>query len=408
MISINDKRVFPNQIIIIELLKYDKITHFLYNLVGRNLLNLVDILIYQSIYENSTKSPLSYHNLNDTFFLKWLNRRRKMPWINVVRAVAALVVVMVHSAAPYLYVDFGVKWWTGNIFDSLSRIGVPLFFMITGAVFLHKDEPQMIFYKKRASRILFPLLFWSLIYYLYVNLYVNDGIFDIVIFIQKLFSNDIHYHLWNLYAFILIYLMVPILRKVVKHIPVNYILFYAIVSGLIPTVSKWLVVYDIKLAIFSNPFSSALAYVLLGYAITHKGLYIKHIKLYGVLAVLTIIIGTYLFTDYNGSFHGIFYDRFGIAVMIYATTIFMVIKSNATRLEHFGKSKLIKTLNNCSFGIYLIHPLFLSIYRKEIPKEFFEWSYGIPALFTLYFITLISSFLAILVLKKVPILKRAA
>lgn len=327
-----------------------------------------------------------------------------MPWINVVRALAGIVVVMVHSAAPYLYVDIGVKWWTGNIFDSISRIGVPLFFMITGAVFLHKDEPQMTFFKKRASRILFPLLFWSLVYYLYVN----DGMFNLVTFIQKLFSNDIYYHLWNLYAFILIYLMVPILRKVVNYIPVNYIIFYAIVSGLIPTLSRWLQVYEINLPIFSNPFSSAITYVMLGYAIAHKGLYIKYIKLYGGLAILTIIMGTYIFTDYKGSFHGIFYDRFGIAVMVYAVMVFMLIKHNEARLEKLGDSVLVKTLNKYSFGIYLVHPLFLLIFRERIPKEFFDWNYGIPALFTLYFITYLASLISIAFLKKIPILKKAA
>ena len=49
---------------------------------------------------------------------------------------------------------------------------------------LYKDEPQMAFYKKRASKILSPLFFWSLIYYLYVH----DRMFNLIVFIQNYYQ----------------------------------------------------------------------------------------------------------------------------------------------------------------------------------------------------------------------------
>ncbi|MGH8822038.1 MAG: acyltransferase family protein, partial [Rhodoferax sp.] len=56
------------------------------------------------------------------------------------------------------------KWWAGNVYDSLTRSSVPLFFMVSGATLLPKQEPIRAFFAKRFIRIVPPLLFWSIFY----------------------------------------------------------------------------------------------------------------------------------------------------------------------------------------------------------------------------------------------------
>ena len=57
---------------------------------------------------------------------------------DLLRILAAFSVVMLHSAAQYWYdlpID-GRAWKTVNAYDACFRFGVPIFVMISGAIFL--------------------------------------------------------------------------------------------------------------------------------------------------------------------------------------------------------------------------------------------------------------------------------
>jgi surface polysaccharide O-acyltransferase-like enzyme len=54
--------------------------------------------------------------------------------LDLLRAIACLSVVMIHVSAEYVVRgSAGADFWLGNLLDSLSRAGVPLFVMISGA-----------------------------------------------------------------------------------------------------------------------------------------------------------------------------------------------------------------------------------------------------------------------------------
>mgnify|MGYP002518752370 CR=1 FL=1 len=61
--------------------------------------------------------------------------------LDCVRIVAVLAIVMIHLSASYL--NYGVSspmFLWGNIFDGLSRVGVPLFVMVSGALMLDEKK----------------------------------------------------------------------------------------------------------------------------------------------------------------------------------------------------------------------------------------------------------------------------
>lgn len=97
-----------------------------------------------------------------------------MVWINNAKIVAMFAVVIVHVAATFvLNSPIGSSnWWVGNLYESAARWSVPVFVMLSGALLLHpnKQESLSVFYKKRLSRILVPLIFWSLFYLLWASL----------------------------------------------------------------------------------------------------------------------------------------------------------------------------------------------------------------------------------------------
>ena len=65
---------------------------------------------------------------------------RKIFYIDLLRAVACLCVVMLHVSAAYVFKGVGSRdFWVGNLVDSASRAGVPLFVMISGALMLDEN-----------------------------------------------------------------------------------------------------------------------------------------------------------------------------------------------------------------------------------------------------------------------------
>ena len=62
--------------------------------------------------------------------------------LDILRIFAMMSVVMVHCAAEFLgHYDAGTaEFFWGNIFDSISRAGVPIFLMISGAFFLNENK----------------------------------------------------------------------------------------------------------------------------------------------------------------------------------------------------------------------------------------------------------------------------
>lgn len=93
----------------------------------------------------------------------------RMVWLDVIRLVAMVMVIGVHCIDPfYISPTLGsipeYKYWA-SVYGSFLRPSVPLFVMMTGLLLLPvKRQPLGTFYKKRIFRVLFPFLFWSVLY----------------------------------------------------------------------------------------------------------------------------------------------------------------------------------------------------------------------------------------------------
>lgn len=135
--------------------------------------------------------------------------------LSFLRIMATFSVILIHVsgslAERYGEIPF-FEWQVANFYQSLSRYAVPMFFMISGALLLHKDYELLDFLKTRFGKILPPFIIWSLIYS-FSNRYVFGGdSFSFVKTVKDIFYGS-KYHLWFIYVLLGIYLTTPILRR---------------------------------------------------------------------------------------------------------------------------------------------------------------------------------------------------
>jgi surface polysaccharide O-acyltransferase-like enzyme len=298
--------------------------------------------------------------------------KKNEPWIDNARALATVSVILLHVASDLLYTikKEGVTsdWWSGNIMDGLVRFCVPLFFMISGALLLRNDYELLIYLKKRVIRIVPPLLFWSLVYLIYDNLIYEVKVesayefirLSIKSLIQKPFSQ---YHLWFVYDLIGLYLMVPIIRKWIKHSTGKEVLYFIIIWGITiiaynPYLEKY--VPQIELLYFTR----YLGYMVLGYYLTtiNSKNHFLAITLI-IIGAFATIYGTYYESNAINSYSGIYYDYLSINVVVFTLGVFLLVKN--TTINNGIINKIIKFISDHSFGVYLAHVLVLVIFDRN-------------------------------------------
>jgi len=131
-----------------------------------------------------------------------MSDEKKLMWVEYIRAKAICMVVILHVAAPLLFrynTTSSQNWWTGNIYGSMVRMCIPLFFMITGFLLLTNVESPLGFFIKRVQKTVLPLLAWSLFYIGWNVWYKQNTDLSAYTFYSVLFS-PAHYHLWFFHA----------------------------------------------------------------------------------------------------------------------------------------------------------------------------------------------------------------
>ncbi|UYG93854.1 acyltransferase [Cytobacillus firmus] len=327
------------------------------------------------------------------------------------RAIAIIGVLLIHISARLVTQDVGTyNWWIGNIFNSSSRWSVPIFIMLSGMLLLGRKESQSLVIKKRVTKIAWPFLFWSFIYFVWMFRYDIDA-FSTKEFLIRFFEGSIKYHLWYLYTILGLYLAMPLFKALVhsKKTDIRYIIAISFLISAIFTTIAFL--FNLKPAGGFELFLGYGSYFLLGYYAANTAIS-KKISLFiysaGIISLLATILGTWLVSSRQDSLNQVFYEYLSITTPFVAIAIFLFLKQ-------FG-NKTCGTITSLtakySFGIYLVHPIFLDIYRS---KEFIAMT-GIshnstPVLFYLAFMLLAvyaSSLLATMLMHKIPFIRRIA
>lgn len=338
-------------------------------------------------------------------------------WIHCLRACAMLMVVLLHSAAPTLYRFKGPSdtyWMIGNFYDSFVRVCVPLFFMISGFLLLNKTESTSNFINKRLKKIIIPTLFWTLIYLTWKILYEKQKL-DLGHSLFSALISPSYYHLWFVYATIGLYLAVPILRKFVTNTTNSNIVYFLSIwffcAAILPLIEKTLgtkAKYDLGI------FTGYAGYLILGLFLGRFTYKSSH----AIISVATIIagllitaFGTYFLTLEKGSFVDKFYGYLSPAIILSAAAWFVLFKyifqdKGFSINTHIEKS--ITSLSSLSFGIYLVHALYLTALKSGAFGFKVSALSGNPAIWIpiTAFLVFSLSYATVWTLSKIPFLRK--
>ena len=336
-------------------------------------------------------------------------------YLDILRIVSIFSVVILHVSAPFLMSmqDNGIGWWwAGNIFDSATRWCVPVLIMISGKLILgqHKEEKIVVFLKKKLTRILIPLLSWSIIYFLWNNMFnLRIDTSFILGFIINAFEGHINTHLWYLYMLTGLYLITPIIKPFVREsdkLNTKYfILIWFIANG----------IFEFFGRLYVQFFHWSIGYYILGISLGREDLRLKKrimIYILGIVGLVSTVFGTYyLMILNNGTFQDDFYSYLAPNVIFMAIGVFILFKS--IKWEKFVSRegilyKVTQSFNKTSFGIYLIHPLIIDIFRNgyigiKIGPMMFNYIIGIPVVSIMVFLI---SHIIIWAILRIPLLRK--
>jgi surface polysaccharide O-acyltransferase-like enzyme len=303
-------------------------------------------------------------------------RRQREIWVDVIRAAATFMVVWLHSAAPWIY-NYGkvpdLCWQFANITDSAVRMSIPLFFMLTGYLFLGREVFLREYFIKRGTRIVVPWLAWSVLYVLWHRFY--DGAEISFLSAMRSFVNgSVSGHLWFFYALTGLYLFVPIMAWLMdshdRSKAYYFIALWLAGASLMPFSNRVLTYVtgrEIKAAFDLTMFGGYSGYLVIGSLVGRINLTraTRWIAAGFVTAgVALTILGTSIITSKSGVFIGYFYEYVSPNVIMTSVGAFVLLKQLGHLISNNAiLSSICEKVSGASLGIYLVHPMFLDLIR---------------------------------------------
>lgn len=299
--------------------------------------------------------------------------QKRIFYLDFIRVLAILLVLMLHSFTPLITtVDFyGTRsWYLSVCINEVSRMGVPLFFMISGYLLLsnEKNENVLLFYKKRLPRILIPLIFWNAIYFFYYSV-TNGSDLNIRELFLQFFNNGSAYHMWFVYTLFAIYLITPFLIKIVKSSDLKqlFILFLIVIfPGTLRPL--WNTYSGFYVYLFSPLMESYLGYFLLGYILSKIRIDIK-VKILSIVSMITgFVLGT-LGNVFSSSYEQLSFPYNGgysLNHYLLASGAFLLIKGCTEKLNiPESLSRTVSFFAEISFGVYWVHVIVLDYVVRD-------------------------------------------
>jgi len=324
-------------------------------------------------------------------------------WIDYLRIISAFAVVMIHV----VYLG-RLTFWIGAdtticliVFDFLC-FAVPIFVMITGYLQLNPEKEYN--FKKSIIRIISVLCIFGVVY-AWMELIFNEhriSFNQIGKAIINMVQGNSWIHLWYLYMLIGLYLIIPFFRTWIKYAGDREIKYFLFLNFIFNSVLVRLAHYGISSAFYIQIATIFPFYLVLGY---YLGKYQKKIsnKVIGI-AWVVCLLSIYLVA----SFFRILFDATNYNNVLTVAMVILIFLTFKNLPEiHLGERIriYINSCARCSFGIYIVHMVFVNALYKFLkvnPYQYNAFIFWIVMSLIIFVLSWIVSWL----LMKLPLFRR--
>ena len=298
---------------------------------------------------------------------KMKSDNQKKLYIEVLRILAILMVLYVHSgtrAAHYYVVESsGISYYVSIILACVTKTCNMLFFMISGALLLHKEESLRTIFVHRVLRMVLIILIFGLLQY-YLNYKANPAIgFSMDVYFKIVYSTNIIEQYWFLHAYLAFLLLLPFIRFIARSMKKEHFLYlgglFLLVEGILPMIER---IWDNqRIALDISLFAVEILLPLMGFYLTKvydfEGLEkrkkvrdLAAVNIMGVAALFLCVRETKILLETTNTL--VVYNGL---LFIMAITIFFDIRYIFTRFKVPDiLSKIIVFMGGGVFGVYLM------------------------------------------------------
>lgn len=350
----------------------------------------------------------------------------RIVYLDYLRVFATIAVIILHVASINWYVCdvHGVEWKILNFFDSITRWSVPVFVMISGSLFLKKDDiPLKTIFSKYVLKMVWVYVVWSFIYFLFSG---KGVIYQLIELTKTNRVNSLisiingYYHMWFILMITGLYICIPIIKQIIKNKKITYYFLLVSLTFFILIPSVICLIKDSgfeRLILIVNALASTIKgmqmsfvmnfvfYFVLGYVVSQvhfEKKYRNSIYILGAIGfILTIALSQIVSVNANQAV-GTYYGNSQINVFFEALAIFELFKN--FKLENKKINQIIFFFSKISFGVYLVHALIIECCSKlGITTSIYSPILSVPIISLTVFVC---SCLVSVLLHKIPVIKK--
>lgn len=336
-------------------------------------------------------------------------RRVRIEYLSIFRAMAIVSVLFIHATSSTMNEALNSDLYYGYVFFNIfNKFAVPAFIFLSAFVLFYNYADKSFtrsnlfsFYRKRLKFIILPYLICSLCYFLVIQLVLPERSLDwssLQTFGYQLLTGSAYAHLYYIIVIVQFYLLFPLHLYISRS---KTIVKYSLLIGLI---LQWTFVllnkYQFHIEEKGSFFLSYASFWMLGafmalnwdqlitwiQSLFNPDSTRRHKLWNGLLWSSWFLIGLFQVQMWYALYlkmwwvNSLYYELiWNVHSLLSCLILFQVSSWVARSGKHVIKDTLMH-LGNASFGIYLLHPVFLLIYRK------LPWYGGSAVLYPIYIV----------------------
>lgn len=324
--------------------------------------------------------------------------------IDILRILAASAVLLFHVVASFVNNDPMSSASTQKIAAACCSAlswHVPVFFMITGFLWLGQDKACTYHKMWHNIRRFLLVLFTVGFAYAFMEQFFSVRQFSVGVLLRSfcaVLTGNLWDHMWYLYTAVGIYLVLPVIKPFFDHGTKQALVIFTgllfVFTVICPAVADNLgYSFPVKF-----PMVAPMFFVCAGGLIAKLQIKEKRFGYISTAVFICAIIITFLIKLYLPEFDGIL----SVLESINAISLFLAVTVFFSEIKEMPR---LFGVSDCTFGVYLFHPFFINLLIKAFriyPARILP-----PVGLLLAFLAIwIISFAVTYILRKVPLIKK--